>query len=633
MDTTGRRLLAVLAADAVGFSRLMAEDEAATVAMLDECRSVFRSQVEAAHGRVVDTAGDSVLAVFDTVTGAVQAAQTIQALLAKRVETVPESLRMRFRIGVNLGEVIEKEDGTVYGDGVNIAARLEKLSDPGGLCISGNVHEQIEGKLPLTFEFIGQQEVKNIPKPVRAFHLLPRDATRTVKATHKSYPNRKRVALGSGIVAAIVVAVVWWTGSRTHGPQFDFVSAMPTGPSIAVLPFDSLSGNPDDSRFADGIAEDVLTGLAKFTDLKVIGRNSSFKYRGKSVDVREVGRDLKADYVLEGSVRRTPTTIRVSAQLLKASDGAHVWAQTFDRDLTTRDVLAIQDDITGQVIGAVGGVQGAIAVTRLQALRRRAPTDIASYECVLLAYRYQQVVTAENHLAARNCLEAVVDREPDYVDALAWLGQMYLEEIWSGFNPRANGQPPLDAALKVLSRAVSLDPNHQRAHHALAIAYYHKKDLPQFRAEAARALSVNPNHIDTVVEMAMWLGFSGDWEQSAALLRKAKRLGGEIPSWSYWTEFNYHYNRSEYDQALDAARRTVELGYWATPGYMAAAYGRLGDARRAKESLAEARRLEPKFSREMFDELMDKLFLDREHYARLMEGFDRALALESTSQQ
>jgi adenylate cyclase len=394
-----------------------------------------------------------------------------------------------------------------------------------------------------------------------------------------------------------------------------------------------MSGSSDHQHFADGIAEDILTGLAKFADLKVIGRNSSFKYRGKSVDVREVGRDLKADYVLEGSVRRTPITIRVAAQLLRTSDGAHVWAQTFDRDLTTKDVLAIQDDITGQVVGALGGVQGAIASTRIQELRRRAPTDIASYECVLLAYRYQQIVTAENHLAARNCLEAVVTREPDYVDALAWLGQMYLEEIWSGFNLRPSAQPPLDAAFKVLNRAVSLDPNHQRAHHALAIAYYYKRDLLQFRTEASRALSVNPNHIDTLVEMAMWLGFSGDWEESSALLRKAKRLGGEIPSWSYWTEFNYHYHRSEYDQALDAARRTVELGHWATHGYMAAAYGQLGDARRADKSLAEARRLEANFSRQMFDDLMNKLFLDREHYKRLMQGFDKALALESTSER
>ena len=598
--------------------------------MLDACRSVFREHVSSNNGRIADTAGDSVLALFDTATGAVVAANAIQSGLAALNEPLPEARRMRFRVGVNLGEVLEKDDGSVYGDGVNIASRLQALAQPGGVCISASVFEQIDGKVSAQFEYLGEREVKNIPRPLRVYQSVARTTSPGAVATKPRRPIVPVMVAAFALISLVVVSVAAIQRLR-HGTDTPLLP-LPTGPSIAVLPFETSGGGDVQQDFAEGMAEDVIAGLSKFQELKVIGRNSSFKYRGKTVDIREVGKDLGARYVLQGSVRRAPSSVRVTTQLIDAASGAHVWAGSYDRDLTTRDILAIQDEITGSVITAVGGVQGAITSERIRTLREKAPSDIASYDCILIAYKYNRLLDAQTHLQARTCLEALVEREPNYVDALGWLGLMYLEEIWAGYNPRPNGPPSIDAALSVLNRAVLLDPEHQVARRVLALAYYYKGDPVQYRVEARRALAVNPNNIETICEIAMWTGYAGDWEQSAELISRAKRLGGELPAWNYWTEFNYHYRRKEYQQAVSAAREALIIGHWATPTYLALAYAEMGDSAGVRQSLHEARRLEPKLSRTMFSEMVDKLFLDREHFKRLMIGFDKAIAMEAALQ-
>ena len=312
-----QRLAAILAADVAGYSRLMAADERATVAALEAARKVFRTQIEANQGRVIDMAGDSVLAVFDTATGAVSAALAIQKIVNSSAGSVPEDRRMHFRIGVHLGDVIEKADGTIYGDGVNIAARLEGLAEPGGLTISDSVHNAVRGKVSASFVDQGDRKMKNIPIPVHTF---------AVRAAGAAAPK-----------AAPAV------GEIDLSP--------PDKPSIAVLPFANMSGDPDQEYFTDGVTEDIITELSRFRSLFVIARHSTFTYKGNAVDVRTVAKELGVRYVLEGSIRRSGNRIRVSGQLIDAVSGNHIWAERYDRLL--EDVFAVQEEITRSIVTSI----------------------------------------------------------------------------------------------------------------------------------------------------------------------------------------------------------------------------------------------------------------------------------------
>jgi TolB-like protein/DNA-binding SARP family transcriptional activator len=447
---------------------------------------------------------------------------------------------------------------------------------------------------------------------------------------------RRFVAVGALLLSIAIIGTIMFVEPR-YSRQFlaqgsaDALSiAIPSGPAIAVLPFDNMSEDLDQEYFADGITEDIITRLAAFRELKVIGRNSSFQFKGEAVDVREVGRKLGADYVLEGSIRRDIGSIRVSAQLLDTHEGVHVWTETYDRDLSASSIFAIQDEITERVAASLGGAVGAISASRIRRLQNGSTEDLQSYECVLLAQQYGSLITAESHLTARTCLIDVITREPNYVEALAWLGLMYQEEIWSGFNPRDTGPAPLDATFEVLNRAVQLDPSYQLARKALAIAYFYGGDAEQFRDEARKAVSLNPNDASTIGEMAMWVGYSGDWERSKALSERLRNLVAEVPEWHNWTEFNIHYRDKDYAAAATSARASLEMGHWAGPWYLGLAYAAMGEPDKAMEALAKARALEPNLTTDVVQEMVDVLFLDDVHIALLMDGHAGLLEIERT---
>ena len=406
--------------------------------------------------------------------------------------------------------------------------------------------------------------------------------------------------------------------------------ALPSGPAIAVLPFDNLSGDPEQDYFADGLAEDILTRLAAFRDLKVIGRTASFRYKGEAVDILTIGRELGVDFILEGSVRRDANSIRVSAQLLTTNDGGHVWAETYDRDLSASNIFAIQDEITEQVASALGGASGIITTSEVRRIQG-APTDnLISYECLLIAKQYAVLVTPESHLAARNCLQKVVAKEPTYVEALAWLGQMYLEEIWSGYNPRETGSTSLDAAFEVLIPAVRLDPNHQLALRILAWAYFSDGDDEQFYGMARKAVAANPNDVQTLVELAMWMGYSGRWDESDILLERLRKLEAELPNWHNYIYFNSHYRDKNFTAAAASARATLEIAHWAGPWYLALAYAGMGENTKAMEALSKARKLEPNLSTDVVHGMINALFLDETHIALLIEGHAGLLKIEQS---
>ena len=333
-----QRLAAILAADVAGYSRLMSVDERATVAALDAARAVFRARIESNQGRVIDMAGDSVLAVFETATGAVSAALAIQREINPTGDAVPEHRRMRFRIGVHLGDVIEKADGTVYGDGVNIAARLEGLAEPGGITISESVQVAVRSRIAATFEDLGVQQVKNISEPIHAYRIA------------------SRVATG-------------------HATPKKLANAIYDKPSVAVLPFTNMGGDPEQEYFSDGLTEDIITALAAWRSFPVISRNSTFAYKGKSTDVRKVAQELGARYVLEGSVRRAGNRIRITGQLIDGNSGNHLWAERYDRDF--QDLFEVQDDITTRIVAAI---EPELSSAEIRQIIKRPPGSFTAWD-------------------------------------------------------------------------------------------------------------------------------------------------------------------------------------------------------------------------------------------------------------
>jgi len=534
-----QRVAAILAADAVGYSRLMAADEPATIDALDAARAVFIEHIESNQGRVVDTAGDSVLAVFETTEGAALAAAAIQARLAEINAGVETDRQMPFRIGLHLGDIREKADGTVYGDGVNVAARLEGLAEPGRIVVSGSVHDSIRGRHGLTYHFLGEQAVKNIAEPVRAYLVLAEGETAPVAAAAK----RKRLILASAVVGllALVVAFLWPAEHHESPPEVataepdDPVLALPSGPAIAVLPFDDLSEEAGQGFFADGLTEDIITGLSRFSNLRVIARNSTFQYKGQAVDVREVGEALGVRYVLEGSVRRAGDSLRVTAQLLDARDGTHLWADNYARNLTTADIFAIQDSIMERIVGVLADEFGVISRAGLKETAARHTDNLSAYECVLRAYAYYELITPQEHLAVRACLEEAVAADPSYAEAWGWLSYMYQDEYKFGFNLRPDGEAPLAMAIAASEKAIMADATSQIGYETLANGHYFSGDVERFRRAAERALSLNPNNSRTVAVLGNLLAFAGDWDRGIALTDKAVSLNPNHPTWYHLT--------------------------------------------------------------------------------------------------
>ena len=546
--TTHRKLAAILAADVAGYSRLMADDERATVDTLNTYRHLIRERVTRHEGRVVDAPGDALLAEFPSAVEAVDCATEIQHELAKRNSQLAEHRRMVFRIGINLGDVIEQEDGTIYGDGVNVAARLQALAEIGGICISGTAYDQVEGKLPLAFKFIGEQQVKNIPKPVRAYQVQSEARTSATTST----------------------------------------LAMPTGPSVAVLPFTNMSGDPKEDYFSDGLTEDIITALSRFKQLFVIARNSTFKYKGQAVDVREVSKDLGAQYVVEGSVRRSGERIRVTAQLIDASSGMHAWAEKFDRNL--EDVFAVQGEITHQIAGALG-VQLERAL--LDRARRKPTEAMEAYDLVLQAASYHRSNDREEHAPARDLLERAVNLDPTYSRAYRELSWVYLDEYRFGYNARPN---PLERALQAARKAVELSPDDAMAHCQLAKIHFFRKELAQFHSHIEKVLVLNPNHAELIADVAVHINWLGRIDEAYDLTKKAMRLDPHPPSWYYITIAICQYLRHNDELALVALEQANMPGFHIYHAWRAMTLGRLGRMEEAQKAAQETLRLKPGFS-------------------------------------
>ncbi len=527
-----RRLAAILAADVVGYSRLMEQDEAGTLAVLKARRKEVLEPLVARHqGRIFKVTGDGVLVAFGSAVNAVQCAVELQNGMAAANASVPDDCHIVLRIGVNLGDVLV-EGSDLYGESVNIAARLETIANPGGILVSGTAYDHIKNKIKVGFDDLGAQTLKNIAEPVRVYRAagLPRVSF--------AMPNVAREK-----------------------------------PSIVVLPFTNISSDPEQEYFADGLVEDLITDLSKVPGLLVIARNSTFTYKGRPVDVRSVARDLGVRYVLEGSVRRAAARVRINAQLIDATDSSHLWADRFDRDLS--DVFLLQDEVVGRIVSALSGVLPA-AVT--SGTRRAA--NLEAYD---LFVRGRVLVTQspESNRTAPPLLERAIELDPGFADAYAWLAMShhFAWAYWLDAPERHHSM-----ALAAAQRAVLLDPENAVAHAVLGDVLIYDGKPDEGAAELATALRINPNHADAWVFLGQLKAFEGTPAEGIDYVRTALRLNPHPPGFYYWILGLAQYAAGQYEDAVETLRHeaTYRLG---SRRILAASLARLG---RMQEARAEA---------------------------------------------
>ncbi len=588
----------------------MSDDERATLDTLTAYRQVIRGRVEHHEGRVVDAPGDALLAEFPSALEAVECALEIQSELAKRNSQLAEHRRMLFRIGINIGDVIE-EDGGLYGDGVNIAARLEALADPGSMCISGNVFDQIEDKSPAQFEFIGEQEVKNIPKPVRVFRIAGEKA---IASGFASGNRRRRLAMAFVILIGIgVIATAIWKVNLSLGPSVPSEQLggpkLTTGPSIAVLPFVNMSGDPDQEYFADGITEDLIISLSKIQRLLVISRSSTFQYKGKSPDVRKVSRDLGVRYVMEGSVRTDGDQMRVSVQLVDAANGSHLWADRYDRP--RKDIFAVQDDIILEVTKAldvylVEGEQSRVW--------RRTTNNIKAYEHFLRGREYILRFTKEDLRLAEIELSKAIELDPNFALAYTQLTSVPLLSVILGYSE--NPDRDLERAIEIQLKGIELDDSVGYSYTQLGRVYMQRRQLVKALEYGKRGVTVEPNSGSANSVYAHMLEAARRPEEALAHINNALRVSPIPESWVPWLQGLCLRQLGRYEEAIAAYQWSIDLAptflwphIYLVDAYVAA--GRMNDAQaKAQEVVA----MQPDFSTEEFFKLFvwyeDRSFLE-----------------------
>ena len=579
-ESGGRqRLAAILAADVVGYSRLMTADEQATVAALDAARAIFRSRIESSQGRVIDMAGDSVLAVFDSATGAVSAAVAVQEALEAAARTTSDDRRMRFRIGVHLGDLIEKADGTVYGDGVNIAARLEGLAAPGGITVSDAVQGAVRNRLAVTFVDMGEREVKNMAS-LRAY----------VVKVASSLPDAGQPAV-----------------------------ARRDRPSVAVLPFANMSGDSEQEYFADGISEDVITELSKFHSIFVIARNSSFSYRGQSIDVRKVAKDLNVRYVLEGSVRRAGTTIRVTAQLIDATSGRHVWAERYDRALV--DLFAVQDEITRSIIGSIAP---GIVMAEIQHSKGKTAAELDTWDRIMRAHWHIRRFTAVDFREAGRLIEELLVHEPDNAVALGDLAfSLHFAAIfgWTDSPPAAMARMG-----ELAQRAVASDDQDAAAHTSLAIHDLFSGRHDDAMRRLRRAIELNPNSSFAHGYVGVVNAFGGEHDLAIETVQEAIRLSPRDLLMVIWrvAEAWSHLGAERFDQAAESARLAIgwNAAFADAHAILASALGHAGRLDEARIALDECVRQLPGLT--LSDHRLKRPFRRAADQERFLDGLRKA---------
>jgi adenylate cyclase len=601
-----RKLTAILSADVKGYSRLMGEDEKGTVRTLNAYKEVMTGLIQHHHGRVVDAPGDNVLAEFASVVDAVECAVAIQKELKTRNADLPESRRMEFRIGVNLGDVIEDGD-QILGDGVNIAARLESLSEAGGICISGTAFDHVKNKLNLGYKYLGEQAVKNISEPVRVYRVLMEpEAAGKVIAEKKAKPKQwQRVAISLGVVLIVVIAavVVWRFYLRPAIPPVEVASKnkmafpLPDVPSIAVLALANMSDDPKQEYLADGLAEAIINGLSKCPHIFVIARNSSFTYKGKPVKVQQVAEEMGVRYVLEGSLQKTGDKVRITVQLIDAMTGQHLFSERYDREL--KDILVMQDQITMKILDAV---QVKLTAGEDARIRAKGTKNLEAYLKLMLAGQYTLLFNRENCALARKLTEEAIALDPQYAAAYATLCKIQLREVVLGVYK--NNREALERSVEFGKKAIALDDSNSLAHANLSITYSWLKEHDKAISEAEKAVSLDPNSAYAYHALGSELDYDGRSQEAISFLKKSLRLSPiPIDTATLIRQGSAYRNLGQHEEAVATYKKALQLygaDHLLAHIGLAITYALMGREKEAHAEAAEIMKIDPKFSLESY---------------------------------
>jgi adenylate cyclase len=559
-----RKLAAILCSDVVGYSRLAGADEDRILARLRALRSdLIDPTIAVHHGRVVKRTGDGAIVEFRSVVDAVRCAIEIQNAMVERNAGVPEDRRIIFRIGIHIGDVVEEADGDLMGDGVNIAARLEGIAKPGAICLSEDAYRQVKARLDLEVTDLGPTQLKNIVEPIQVY------------------------SLHVGVAAPV-------EHTTLAEPNASAGSARPDKPSIAVLPFQNMSGDTEQEYFADGISEEIITGLSKLRWFFVIARNSSFKYRGKGIDVKRAARELGVRYVLEGSVRKGVNRIRITAQLIDAATGNHLWAEHYDGDLS--DVFALQDEITKKVVAAI---EPRLLEAESQRSQSRSPKDIDAWDLVIRANSLFWRLTKPESEAAIAMLKRAVELYPDYAPAQSTLAFMLLMKsfaVWSS----SDFEPHLKETAALAGRAAQLDDSDPWAHLSLGFVAFTRRQTDEALEEFQRALELNPNFAAAHGYLGLALALDGRSDQAIDYIEQAIRMS---PRDAQNSIFNAglacaHYLAGRYTQAIGFGRRSLQQREGLIAGHRIyiASLAQAGQIDEARASLQRLKELQPNTS-------------------------------------
>jgi adenylate cyclase len=559
-----RRLRAILSADVKGYSLLMAEDEIATIRTIKSHRKTMKTIIAEHKGRVVDSPGDNLLAEFRSVVDAVESAVEIQKKLKTKNEELPKDRQMHFRIGVNVGDVVHEGD-RLYGEGVNIASRIEGLADAGGVCISRNAYDHIKNKLELGYEYLGEHEVKNIKEPVRVYRVLMSADDAGKRIGEKKRPSEKKWLLPVASIAILLLSIsaaVYW--EYFYFPSFE----LPKGPSIAILPFDNMTGDPNQEFLCDGITDNIISALSQVPQLFVIARNSTFAYKGKPMKVQQISRELGAQYLVEGGIQKSEGRIRITVQLIDAKSGNHIWSERYDRELKLKEFFKLQDEITLRILReiSINLPHGNISLSKYKGFR-----ELNVFLKFLKARSCVFKNTKESTKLAQKELLEIIDIDPDIPEVYAYLAATYVNEIW---NYTCESRTVCSfRAIEAFDKAIALDEKNSDAHMAYCYILLTRNEYDKAVDACARAVALNPNNADAYAILGNCVSANGRPIEGLEIAKNAIRLNPNPPA--YYMFFLGHCfkrvgfkkkNKMAFKEAIAAYKKATEI----EPDYLVA---------------------------------------------------------------
>ena len=615
-----RKLRAILSADVKGYSLLMTNDESFTIKTLKRYRGIMSEIIKYHSGSIVDAPGDNLLAEFPSAVEAVKCSVKIQNKLKEKNADLPADKQLEFRIGINIGDVVQDGD-SLYGEGINIAARIEGLSEPGGVCISRNAYDHIKNKLKLGYEYIGKHAAKNIKDPVRVYRVLmnPKDAGKLIGEEQK--PEAHKWILPAAVAVAIVLTLISYQAyQKLTASKFELASVekmaypLPDKTSIAVLPFVNMSDDPKQDYFSDGITESIIMTLSNVRDMFVIARNSTFTYKGKAVKIQQVAEELGVRYVLEGSVQKAGDRVRITAQLIDAIRGKHMWGERYDRDL--KDLFVLQDEITIKIITA-------LQVQLIEGTELAVGTDnLDAYLKLLQADEHRRRGNKEGNALARKLIEETIALDPEFADAYLRMSGTHLMDMMYGSSE--SPEQSLKLAEEFVQKAISLRGEYADAHGYLGRIYLTKRKYDEAITEGERAVALNPDSAFVNAALAFSLGYAGRPEDAIVLYKKAIRLSPIADLWflggmgaCYRMIGLYEEAISEYKKVIKRSSESVLAHIGAT-----ATYSLWGHEKEAQTGAAEILRINPQFSLESYRK--GQLYKDPKELERLINALRKA---------